>query len=345
MTSAERDTSRVENLSKTAAADSTQPPEPVNASAIIHDGQGRYLLHLRDANKPWIWEPGCWSLLGGGQEPQDLSLLDTVRRELREEAGLALADLEPYAVEHVTGTDATRVPIQVFSGRWNGDPTRLSLTEGVMLAWVRPEKFPYMTMLPSTRTLLERHAAEHPPPADELAVAAGPWSAEAPAGTVVPAGWSEDFLRHLSGDGCPMCANDYASDDIGWGALLRRGEVANAYLWRSGRVRGYCVLIHRGAPHVAEPTELSEAEAAAYWRDTLALGRALTAFYRPVKMNYSTLGNVVPHLHSHVCPRYAGHADPAPGGPLEWQFLDGGRQDEGRLQQDAAALRVLLGNA
>lgn len=68
-----------------------------------------------------------------------------------------------------------------------------------------------------------------------------------------PAGWPEDFLRYHSGDGCPMCANDYAADDIGWGVLLRGGEVANAYLWRSGRVRGYCVLIHRGAPHVAEP--------------------------------------------------------------------------------------------
>ncbi|MEW2290735.1 HIT domain-containing protein [Streptomyces sp. NPDC047841] len=161
----------------------------------------------------------------------------------------------------------------------------------------------------------------------------------------VPAGWPEDFLRHRSGDGCPMCANDYASADIGWGLLLRRGEVANAYLWRSGRVRGYCVLIHRGAPHVAEPTDLPEADAAACWRDTLALGKALTAFYEPVKLNYSTLGNVVPHLHSHICPRYAGDTDPSPGGPLPWEFLAGGRQDEARLLADAAALRSLSGEA
>ncbi|MET9778815.1 NUDIX domain-containing protein [Streptomyces sp. NPDC006367] len=159
-------------------------PEPVNASAIIHDGHGRYLLHLRDANKPWIWEPGCWSLLGGGREPQDRTLLDTVRRELHEEAGLTVADLEPYAVEHVTGTDGTAVPIQLFTGRWSGDPARLPLTEGVMLAWVRPEKFPHMTMLPSTRELLERHAAEHPLPADGPTTTAGAARAEAPSGTV-----------------------------------------------------------------------------------------------------------------------------------------------------------------
>ncbi|MFG3013854.1 HIT family protein [Streptomyces cinerochromogenes] len=136
-----------------------------------------------------------------------------------------------------------------------------------------------------------------------------------------------------------------AADDIGWRILLRHGEVANAYQWRSARVRGYCVLIHRGAPHVAEPTDLSEADAATYWRDSPALGRALTAFYEPGKLNRSTLGNVVPHLHSHVCPRYAGDADPAPGGPLPSEFLHGGRQDEGQLQQDAAAPRALLGDA
>ncbi|MER5893331.1 NUDIX domain-containing protein [Streptomyces sp. NPDC001876] len=157
----------------------------VNASAIIHDGGGRYLLHLRDANKPWIWEPGCWSLLGGGREPQDRTLLDTVRRELREEADLTVVDLEPYAVEHVTGTDGTRVPIQLFTGLWNGDPARLPLTEGVMLAWVRPEKFPHMTMLPSTRELLEQHAADHPLPADGPTAPAGNTRAEAPSGTVL----------------------------------------------------------------------------------------------------------------------------------------------------------------
>ncbi|MER5708611.1 NUDIX domain-containing protein [Streptomyces sp. NPDC002122] len=156
---------------------------PVNAGAVLHDGRGRYLLHLRDANKPGIWEPGSWSLLGGGREPQDGTLLDTMRRELREEAGLEIADLRPYVVEHAIGTDGTRVAIQLFSGRWSGDPSTLPLTEGVMVAWVRPEKFPFMTMVPSTRKLLEQHAAEHPAPAVRTGPAADS-SAGAPAGTV-----------------------------------------------------------------------------------------------------------------------------------------------------------------
>ncbi|MFE4594183.1 NUDIX hydrolase [Streptomyces laurentii] len=138
---------------------------PVNASAVIHDGQGRYLLHLRDANKPGIWAPGCWDLLGGGCEPHDATLLDTVTRELREEAGLVLADLQSYRVDSVIGTDGTCVPVELFTGVWRGDPSELTLTEGVMLFWFRPEQMPYLTMRSSTRTLLETHAAEHPAPA------------------------------------------------------------------------------------------------------------------------------------------------------------------------------------
>ena len=80
------------------------------------------------------------------------------------------------------------------------------------------------------------------------------------------------FTEHRRGIECPMCANDFAADDIGRGLLVRRGEVSNAYLWRSGQVRGYSVVICTGR-HVAEPTEPDEEEAAAFWRDVLAPAR------------------------------------------------------------------------
>ncbi|MEV7565661.1 NUDIX domain-containing protein [Streptomyces tanashiensis] len=156
---------------------------PVNASAVIHNGHGGYLLHLRDANKPEIWAPGCWDLLGGGREPHDATLLDTVTRELREEAGLVLAGLESYRVDSVIGTDGTCVPVEVFSGEWHGDPSELTLTEGVMLSWVRPEQLPYLTMLPATRALLEIHAAQHPTPAAGQPARSATAVVGAPAGT------------------------------------------------------------------------------------------------------------------------------------------------------------------
>ncbi|MFF3543817.1 NUDIX domain-containing protein [Streptomyces platensis] len=131
-------------------------PQRANASALIYNGSGAYLLHLRD-DIPGIWEPGSWSLLGGGREPGDRSLEETIRRELREEAGLDIPDLAPFAVEQARSSDGTTVPIQIFAGQWSGDPADLELTEGVMLHWFRPEVMPRLRMAPSTCDLLRRH--------------------------------------------------------------------------------------------------------------------------------------------------------------------------------------------
>ncbi|MFD7409005.1 NUDIX domain-containing protein [Streptomyces sp. NPDC059866] len=136
-------------------------PEPVNASALIHDGAGRYLLHLRDY-VPGIWEPGAFALLGGGREAGDHCLEDTLRRELSEEVpGLRLADLEPYAVEKATSIDGLSVPVQVFAGRWHGNPDSLRLQEGVLLHWFTPDQLDRLRLHPSTRDLIHRHAAQH----------------------------------------------------------------------------------------------------------------------------------------------------------------------------------------
>ncbi|CAM5273686.1 hypothetical protein KAURM247S_04310 [Kitasatospora aureofaciens] len=67
---------------KLLAAEIDGQAEPVNASVLIHDGAGRYLFHLRD-NYRGIWAPGEWSLLGGGREPLDATLTDTLLRERR----------------------------------------------------------------------------------------------------------------------------------------------------------------------------------------------------------------------------------------------------------------------
>ncbi|MGW1811383.1 NUDIX hydrolase [Streptomyces sp. NPDC002078] len=133
-------------------------PEPENASVLIVNDRSEYLLHLRD-QVPGIWEPGAWSLLGGGREPDDRSLEETARRELWEEAGLVLPVLEPFRREYAAGLDGATVPIQVFVARWNGDPEALHLTEGIMLRWFAPEIMTRLRMSPSTLDLVRDHAA------------------------------------------------------------------------------------------------------------------------------------------------------------------------------------------
>ncbi|MFF9268329.1 NUDIX domain-containing protein [Streptomyces rochei] len=160
-------------------------PEAANASALIYNDRGEYLLHFRDYFPGQIWEPGMWSLLGGGREPQDATLEDTVRRELAEEAGLDLADLSPFATEYASHDDGTTVPIAVYAGRWNGDPRELRLTEGVMLAWFTPDDLHRLRIADTTSALVRRHAAGLSPirsgPEPEFEPEPAPAPAPAPA--------------------------------------------------------------------------------------------------------------------------------------------------------------------
>ncbi|WP_019527460.1 NUDIX domain-containing protein [Streptomyces sp. SID8376] len=137
-------------------------PETANASALIYNDRGEYLLHLRDYLPGEIWEPGLWSLLGGGREPQDATLEHTVRRELHEEAGLHIADLTPFGTEEATEDAGRTVPIAIYDGRWNGDPRDLHLTEGVMLAWFAPDDLDRLRIAATTRDLVRRHASTRP---------------------------------------------------------------------------------------------------------------------------------------------------------------------------------------
>ena len=123
------------------------------------------------------------------------------------------------------------------------------------------------------------------------------------------------------------------------GARIFAGEVSDAYVQRAGIQRGYTVSIWRGR-HVAEPTELSEAEASAYWLELLRVGRALERHFEPVKLNYDLLGNSLPHLHTHVIPRYAD--DPRPGWPFPFPEDDPPPHPEPEFRADVEALRALL---
>ncbi|WP_030230350.1 NUDIX hydrolase [Streptomyces sp. NRRL S-350] len=139
-------------------------PEPVNASALIHDGAGGYLLHLRDHKPGIIWESGAFALLGGGRTHDDQSIEGTLLRELSEEVpDLRLEDVKPYALEAATSIDGLSVPVQVFAGRWRGNPDRLRLREGVLLRWFTPDELDPLRLSPATRDLIRQHAAENPP--------------------------------------------------------------------------------------------------------------------------------------------------------------------------------------
>lgn len=153
--------------------------------------------------------------------------------------------------------------------------------------------------------------------------------------------WPSNWSDRISGASCEMCRSK-RSDEDQYGIRIFATQNSDAVLQRASIQRGYALVIWRGR-HVVEPFELTDGEAADYWHDVLTVARALNAFYQPLKMNYETLGNTVPHLHTHLVPRYA--EDPAPGRPFPLLPQSGSEDlvEPAQLGEDAAALRRLLG--
>jgi diadenosine tetraphosphate (Ap4A) HIT family hydrolase len=85
--------------------------------------------------------------------------------------------------------------------------------------------------------------------------------------------WPAEFYAVRDGTGCPLCAKS-GTEDMGFGLRFLEGRVSSAYLQRAAIQPGYTVVVWSGR-HVAEPTDLTVAEAAAYGADVIDAARAL----------------------------------------------------------------------
>jgi diadenosine tetraphosphate (Ap4A) HIT family hydrolase len=109
----------------------------------------------------------------------------------------------------------------------------------------------------------------------------------------------------VSGAGCQMDAPRLAANDF-WD-LVRPLSVSSLYLAKNQTYRGQCSLIF-DLRHAARPDQLTADEWTAFCVDLYAAQRAVVTVTRPDHINVESLGNVVPHLHWHIIPRYVGDA-------------------------------------
>jgi diadenosine tetraphosphate (Ap4A) HIT family hydrolase len=81
---------------------------------------------------------------------------------------------------------------------------------------------------------------------------------------------------------------------------------------------GYCLLL--ADPVVASLNDLSEPARAQYLLDTARIGDALLQVTGAYRINYETLGNSEPALHTHITPRYLEEPDEKRRAPVMWGY-------------------------
>ena len=112
---------------------------------------------------------------------------------------------------------------------------------------------------------------------------------------------NEKFELRRSGAECPMCPDSNGADVIG---ELPSGRV---HLQNDGDYKGYCILVFKR--HAVEIQDLTQEERAQFIEDLSKVSSAVAEICKPAKLNTSMLGNMVPHLHCHIMPRYPENSD------------------------------------
>jgi len=126
---------------------------------------------------------------------------------------------------------------------------------------------------------------------------------------------------------CELCETD-------GGELLWRGVQCRVVHVDEAGYPGFCRAIWNA--HVAEMTDLAAAKRAHFMRVVFAVEAGLRALLHPEKVNLASLGNLTPHLHWHVIPRF--RSDPHFPNPIWGAQL----REAGALPAEIATLRQAL---
>ena len=94
---------------------------------------------------------------------------------------------------------------------------------------------------------------------------------------------------------CPLCSR-------GGGEVLWQDAFCRVVLADEADYPGFCRVILNA--HVKEMTELDAAARTQLMDVVYAVELSLRELLQPDKINLASLGNVVPHLHWHVIPRF-----------------------------------------
>ncbi|AMP03134.1 HIT family protein [Collimonas pratensis] len=98
---------------------------------------------------------------------------------------------------------------------------------------------------------------------------------------------------------CELCNGD-------GGEVLHRAEKFRVVLVEDAQYPGFCRVIWND--HMKEMTDLPVVDRSTLMAAVCKVESIVRAVMQPEKINLASLGNMTPHLHWHVIPRYADDA-------------------------------------
>ncbi|HWU98973.1 MAG TPA: HIT family protein [Oxalicibacterium sp.] len=103
----------------------------------------------------------------------------------------------------------------------------------------------------------------------------------------------------MTTSGCELCNED-------GGEIIFRNDKLHVVLIDDANYPGFCRVIWNA--HVSEMTDLPPSDRSVLMRTVCQVETALREVLQPEKINLASLGNMVPHLHWHLIPRFADDA-------------------------------------
>jgi len=98
---------------------------------------------------------------------------------------------------------------------------------------------------------------------------------------------------------CVLCKDELKPEE---GQLIWRGDDCRVILVNDADLPGFCRVIWNR--HVSEMTDLTYGEREHLMTLVFAVEAAIRRVMHPQKVNVAALGNMVPHIHWHVIPRF-----------------------------------------
>lgn len=128
----------------------------VNVSAVILDKEKRILLGHRSPNEDIF--PGLWCIPGGKIDDGDASLEDGLRREVQEEMGIEIKEIELISNNTRVKSDGTHVLFLIFKASIaSGFPKPLEDTTEV--GWFNFEEIKPDNLTPFTYEVIKKALA------------------------------------------------------------------------------------------------------------------------------------------------------------------------------------------